>query len=106
MPVIEFSLRICSSADSSIIITYTIYYNQISVHQNQLGKMDALQQQDLLLRNDGIVDSLGNEASFLTSSELIMTSLFSYISIKNLNLRFRYQFKSGELLLQRWRLCF
>ena len=65
--------------------------------------MDALQQQDVLrlLRNDGIVDSLGNEASFLTSSELIMTSLFSYISAKNLNLRFRYQFKSGELILQR-----
>ena len=65
--------------------------------------MDALQQQDVLrlLRNDGIVDSLGNEASFLTSSELIMTSLFSYISTKNLNLRFRYQFKSGELILQR-----
>ena len=46
--------------------------------------MDALRQQDVLrlLRNDGIVDSLGNEASFFTSSELIMTSLFSYISIK------------------------
>ena len=84
-------------------MTYTIYYNQISVHQNQLGKMDALQQQDVLrlLRNYGIVDSLGNEASFLTSSELIITSLFSYISIKKLNLRFRYQFKSGELILQR-----
>ena len=65
--------------------------------------MDALQQQDVLrlLRNDGIVDSLGNEASFLTSSELIIKSLFSYICIKNLNLRFRYQFKSGELILQR-----
>ena len=65
--------------------------------------MDALQQQDVLrlLRNDRIVDSLGNEASFLTSSELIMTSLFSYISTKNLNLRFRYQFKSGELILQK-----
>ena len=65
--------------------------------------MDALQQQDelRLLRNDGIVDSRGNEASFLTSSELIIKSLFSYISIKNLNLRFRYQFKSGELILQR-----
>ena len=84
-------------------MTYTIYYNQISVHQNQLGKMDALQQQDVLrlLRNYGIVDSLGNEASFLTSSELIITSLFSYISIKKLNLRFRYQFKSGEVILQR-----
>ena len=70
--------------------------------------MDALQLQDVLclLRNDGIVDSLGNEASFLTSSELIMTSLFSYISIKNLNLRFQYQFKSEKLILQRWRLCF
>ena len=70
--------------------------------------MDALQQQDVLrlLRNDGIVDSLGNEASFFTSSELIMTSLFPYISTKNLSLRFRDQFKSGELILQRWRLCF
>ena len=70
--------------------------------------MDALQQQDVLrlLRNDGIVDSLGNEASFFTSSELIMTSLFPYISIKNLSLRFRDQFKSEELILQRWRLCF
>ena len=67
------------------------------------GKMDALQQQDVLrlLRNYGIVDSLENEASFLTSSELIITSLFSYISIKKLNLRFRYQFKSGEVILQR-----
>ena len=70
--------------------------------------MDALQQQDelRLLRNDGIVDSLGNEASFFTSSELIMTSLFPNISIKNLSLRFRDQFKSEELILQRWRLCF
>ena len=64
--------------------------------------MDAHQQQDTLVhlfRNDGVMNHLINEASFVTSSELILSNLFSYISIKNLNLGFRYQLKSGELIL-------
>ena len=64
--------------------------------------MDAHQQQDALVhlfRNDGVMNHLINEASFVTSSELILSNLFSYISIKNLNLGFRYQLKSGELIL-------
>ena len=53
--------------------------------------MDAHQQQEALVhlfRNDGVMSHLINEASFVTSSELILSNLFSYISIKNLNLRF------------------
>jgi len=51
-----------------------LYYNQISVHQNPLGKMDAHQQQDALVhlfRNDGVLNRLGNEASLY-----LLVSLF------------------------------
>ena len=66
MPIIESSLD--KQLSWLIYITYTIYYNQISVHQNQLRKMDAHQQQDALVhlfRNDGVMNHLINEASFV-----------------------------------------